>query len=127
MSAGLEVQWVRMFKGGVEGRFVMGTAKPAGWLHESPAVELHGFVDATGRIGPIEIRCAASDEDHFADAFVAPALRSCRCDLECLPETLQAVWAERQVIIDQGKSGQSIRRFVGQWLWEAPEDSLSGS
>ena len=126
-SAGLQVHRVQMFKGGVTGRFVIGTANPVAWPHEAPAMELRTFMDFNGKIGPIEIYCRATDEDPLMNMFVAPTVRNCRCKLEDLPEALHAVWAERQDVIDQGRSRPNTSRFAGRWLWEAPEESLGGS
>jgi hypothetical protein len=121
--AGLKVHRVRMFKGeGVAGRFIMCAANPEGWAHECPALGMHTFVDFTGEIGQVEIRCSATDEDPLMNALTAPTLRHCSCELDRLPETLQAVWKERQVIIDRATHGEGGSRFVGRWVWEAPEE-----
>jgi len=119
--AGLVVRRVEMFKGGnTPGRFVFGTANPEGWAQESPAVELRTFVDFAGEIGPVEIRCSATDDDHVMNVFNAPTLRDCSCELAALPETLDAVWQERQVVLVWVKQGEPNSRFVGRWVWEAP-------
>lgn len=123
-ATGLEVQWVKMFRGGLEGRFIMGTARPPGWTQEAPAVELHAQVGFNGQISVVEIRCAATDDDRLMNTLVAPTVRNCHCTLEDLPETLQAVWAERQVVMEQTKGGSFKSRFEGRWLWEAPEASM---
>lgn len=119
--AGLKVDRVRMFTGqSVAGRFIMGTAKPESWTHESPALGLQTFVDFTGEIGKVEIRCIATDADPLMNVFAAPTLRHCSCELESLPETIQAVWAERRLVIDWVQQGERDSRFVGRWVWEVP-------
>ena len=122
-QAGLRVHRVEMFKGGdTPGRFVFGTANPEGWAHECPAIELRTFVDFTGEIGPVEIRCSATDDDPIMNVFSAPNLRGCSCELAALPETLEAVWQERQAVLDWVKQAERDSRFVGRWVWEAAEE-----
>jgi len=117
--AGLKVDFVQRFKGEVVARqLVIGTAKPEGWPHKSPPIEMHALVDLTGEIGAVDIRCSATDQDSLKNIFGAPKLRDCSCELEDLPETLQAVWAERQVVIDRVKQGGDGSRFVGRWVWQ---------
>ena len=121
--AGLQVHRVQMFQGaGVAGRFVMGSANPDGWAHECPVIGMHSFVDFTGEISAVAIRCSATDQDPLMNVFLAPTIRDCSCALENLPETLQAVWAERQVVIDWVTQVKLASRFVGRWVWEAPEE-----
>ena len=118
--AGLKVHQVRTFKGGVADRFVTGAANPADWKHECPAIEIHTIVDATGSVGAVKICCRASDEDPLMNVFVAPTVRDCFCELESLTEVLQAVWKERQAVMDRIQQGERPSRFVGRWVWEAP-------
>ena len=125
--AGLKVHFVQMSKSqGVAGRWIMGAANPEGWAHECPAIELHAFVDLTGDIGAVEIRCSATDDDPLEKVFVAPTVRHCSCPLESLPETLVAVWEERQAVIDRVRRGEQDSHFVGRWEWKAPEELAEG-
>ena len=125
--AGLKVHFVQMIRGEhVAGRFIMGAANPVGWAHECPAIGLHTFVDFTGEVGPVEIRCSATDQDPLMNMFVTPTVRHCSCELASLPETLPAVWKERQVVIDRVKQDKLDSRFVGRWVWEAPEELADG-
>lgn len=118
---GLKVHRVQMFTGEpAEGRFIMGSAKPEGWAHECPAIGMRTFVDFTGEIGNVEIRCSATDEDPLMNMFSAPTLRHCSCDLGSLPDILQAVWDERRRVIDWAKQVDQDSRFVGRWVWQAP-------
>ena len=82
------------------------------------------LVSFSGKVGRVEIRCAATDEDHLLSAFSARTVRACSCELEDLPATLKAVWAERHLIIDLEKQGKLTSAFVGRWTWEAPESSF---
>ena len=101
----------------------MGSANPEGWPHKCPAIEMNTLVDFNGEVGRVDIRCAATDEDHLLSAFSARTVRACSCELEDLLATLKAVWAERQLIIDLVKQGKLTSAFVGRWTWEAPDPS----
>ena len=122
--AGLKAHRVKMFKTeGSGGRIVMASANPGGWPHNCPGIEMSTLVDFNGGVGRVDIRCAASDEDHLLSAFSARTVRACFCKLKDLPATLKAVWAERQLIIDLVKQGKLTSAFVGRWTWEAPDPS----
>ena len=123
--AGLKAHRVEMFKTeGSSGRIVMGSANPEGWPQECPAIEMSTLVNFNGEVGRVDIRCAATDEDHLLSAFSARTLRACSCELDDLPATLKAVWAERQLIIDLVKQGKLTSAFVGRWTWESPDPSI---
>ena len=120
--AGLKVHRVQTFTSqGMPGRFILGTANPAGWPHESPAIEMQMFVSFTGVTGQVEIRCIATDGEPLMNALSALILQHCSCNLGDLPETLQAVWNERRLVIDQGRQGRHNKGFVGRWIWKALE------
>jgi hypothetical protein len=120
--AGLKVHRVEMFKTeGFTGRIILGSANPEGWPHKCPAMEMSTLVGFGGEIGRVDIRCAATDEDHLVSGFSARTVRNCSCELKDLPVTLKAVWAERQAIVDLVKQGKLTSAFVGHWTWEAPD------
>ena len=119
---GLKAHRVEMFKTeGPSGRIVMDSANPEGWPHECPAISMSTLVNFSGEVGRVDIRCAATDEDHLVVGFSARTVRNCSCDLKNLPATLKAVWAERQIIVDLVKQGKLTSTFVGRWTWEAPD------
>ena len=122
---GLKVHWVKMFKTeGSSGRIIMGSANPDDWPHKCPAIEMNTMVDFNGEVGRVDIRCAATDEDHLVVGFSARTVRNCSCELHDLPATLKAVWAERQAIVDLVKQGKLTAAFVGRWTWEAPDPGI---
>ena len=120
-SAGLKVCQVQMNKSPYgDCRLVMGQAEPEGWPHESPAVTMHTAVDFTGEVHPVQIQCDAGDEDCPADFWNLPIVQNCSCQLEDLSETLKALWAERQVVVDLLKQGVLTLPFTGRWVWSVP-------
>ena len=119
--AGLEVKDVRMFKSsGLDVRTVLGSASPAGWPHELPAVGLCAVVGFDGTVGEIEIRCAATDGDPLMEAFAAPHVQRCNCQLADLPTTLKEVWVARREVISRFQAGEAEPIFDGKWSWEVP-------
>ena len=119
--AGLEVQDVRMFKSPeMDVRTVLGSASPLGWPHELPAIGLCAVVGFDGTIGEIEIRCAATDGDPLMEAFAAPHVQRCNCQLVDLPTTLKEVWVARREVIARFQAGEAGPIFDGKWSWEIP-------
>lgn len=105
--AGLEVGEVRMFKlSEWNRRTIMGSARPAGWPHELPAVGLYATVKFDGTIGEVEIRCSATDGDPLMEMYNAPHLQACTCRLAELPTTLKDVWVARREVIARFKAGE---------------------
>jgi hypothetical protein len=122
---GLKAHRVEMFKTErSSGRIVMDSANPEGWPHECPAISMSTLVNFSGEVGRVDIRCAATDEEHLLNALSARTVRACSCELDDLPATLKAVWAERQLIIAMGKQGKLTSAFVGRWTWESPDPSI---
>ena len=116
--AGLEVSEVRMFKTeGLNGRFVLGGANPAGWPYETPAVSFMAVVGFDGTVGEVDVRCAASDGDPLMDLYIAPNLQKCSCQLDDLPATLKEVWVSRREVIARMKAGEAAPIFDGKWNW----------
>ena len=116
--AGLEVREVRMFKTeGLNGRFVLGGANPAGWPYETPAVSFMAVVGFDGAVGEVEVRCSASDGDPMMNLYTAPNLQKCSCRLDDLPATLKEVWVSRREVIARMKAGEAEPIFDGRWTW----------
>ena len=121
--AGLKVHEVRMFKSlRLDVRTVLGSANPAGWPHELPAVGLYALVRFDGAIGDIEIRCAATDGDPLMQTYSAPHLQCCNCRLADLPATLKAVWVARREVIARIQAGETPPIFDGKWNWAIPSE-----
>ena len=117
--AGLEVCTVQMVKMDEHrGRLVLGGAKPQGWKHELPAVEISALVKFNGEIGLVAIRCGACDDNPIEHVFDAPRLQDCRCDLTDLPQTLKDVWAARGSVLQRWKKGERLPIHDGQWTWK---------
>ena len=117
--AGLDVCTVRMAKmDQSDGRWVVGTAKPAWWKHELPAIEVSVVVKFSGEVGPVDIRCAACDDDPIAHAFDAPRLQHGHCSLAELPQVLKEVWAARGSVLQRWKNGERPPFQDGRWTWE---------
>jgi hypothetical protein len=119
--AGLKAHEVRMFKlPGRTARIVLGSASPADWPHELPALGLHAVVGFDGSIGEVEIRCAATDGDPLMHVYSAPCVQRCTCRLVDLPTTLKAVWVARREVIAQFQAGEAEPIFDGKWNWAIP-------
>ena len=117
--AGLEVCTVQMVKMNEHGgRLVLGGARPGWWKHELPAVEISALVKFNGEVGPVDIRCAACDDDPVAHVFDAPRLQDCRCNLTDLPQTLKEVWAARDSVLQRRKNGECLPIHDGRWTWQ---------
>ena len=125
--AGLKKREIRMFKSpGLHGRIVMGSASPADWPHELPAVSLLVVVGFDGSIGDIDIRCTATDGDPLMEVYNAPHLQRCSCQLADLPVTLKEVWVARRGVIARLAAGELPPIFDGKWTWElAPQGFLN--
>jgi len=126
-STGLEEHKVRMVLAARRAlRLVYGGAKPPGWPYPLPPLSVEVFVATNGDVEPASVYCQASDQDP-AMSIVGGALRTqdCRCDLVDLPEVLQAVWTEREVLMVRQRAGEEIPSYAGrfQWRWSSAEDS----
>jgi hypothetical protein len=116
--AGLEAREVRMFKSsGSDSRIVVGTASPAGWPHDLPAIELLAQVGFDGSVGEVDIRCAATDGDPLMEVYNAPHVQHCHCRLADLPVTLKEVWVARREVISRLAAGETPPIFHGRWNW----------
>jgi hypothetical protein len=116
--AGLDVCTVRMAKmDQSDGRWVVGTAKPTWWKHELPAIEVSALVKFSGEVGPVDIRCAACDDDPIAHVFDAPRLQHGHCSLAELPQVLKEIWAARGSVLQRWKSGERPPFQDGRWTW----------
>ena len=116
--AGLKSPDVRMFKSaGAESRVVLGTANPAGWPHDLPAIEMSVLVGFDGSVGEVEIRCAATDGDRLLEVFHVPVLQHCSCPLADLAVTLKEVWVARREVISRLAARESPPIFDGRWNW----------
>ncbi|MCY2927525.1 MAG: hypothetical protein NT031_19220 [Planctomycetota bacterium] len=120
-SAGLKARQVRMNKSPYgDRRLVLGHAEPEGWPHETPAITMYTAVDFTGDVHAVQVQCSASDEACLKDFWEVPVVQNCSCRMEDLPETLQALWAERQVVMDLLKRGVLTLPLTGRWVWAVP-------
>jgi hypothetical protein len=120
--AGLDVCTVRMAKmDQSDGRWVVGTAKPTWWKHELPAIEVSALVKFSGEVGPVDIRCAACDDDPIAHVFDAPRLQDGHCSLAELPQVLKEVWAARGSVLQRWKNGERPPLQDGRWTWKLVE------
>jgi hypothetical protein len=119
--AGLEVREVHMFKSpGLDSRIILGTATPAGWPHDLPAIELLTGVGFDGASSEIEIRCGATDGDPLMQMYSAPHVQCCRCQLADLLTTLKEVWVARREVVARLQAGEAAPIFDGKWNWAIP-------
>lgn len=88
-------------------------------LHKWPTVEIVTHVKTSGDVGEVEVRCQASDEEPMRAMYTAPTLRDCTVPLDQLPETLKAVLAERQTVINLMGDGEKPP-FQIRWRWAVP-------
>jgi hypothetical protein len=124
--AGLEAREVRMFKSlRLHCRIVLGSASPAGWPHDLPAIELIAVAGFDGAVGEVEIRCTASDGDPLMAVFAAPHLQRCRCQLADLLTTLKEVWVARREVIARLEAGEVAPIFDGKWSWAVTMPDVS--
>ena len=116
--ASLDVCTVRMVKmDQSDGRWVVGTAKPTWWKHELPAMEVSAVVKFSGEVGPVDIRCAACDNDPIAHVFDGPHLQHGHCSLAKRPQVLKEVWAARGSVLQRWRNGELPPFQDGRWTW----------
>jgi hypothetical protein len=123
--AGLKLHEVRMHKmDHIQGRVIHGAACPEDWPHDLPAIELLTTVRFDGTVDDVQIRCGASDGHPVTEAFGAPHVQWCFCDLADLPMTLKEVWAARREVVARLARGEAPPIFDGKWTWEAVGDLM---
>ena len=75
-------------------------------------------------VGPVNIKCQATDEDPKLMLWKSPAVKDCHCDIDDLPRTLKEVWAARSDVIARLKQGESPPISDGRWTCEMKRDIL---
>jgi hypothetical protein len=101
----------------LNGRFVLGGARPACWPYEIPGVSFMSVVGFDGAVGEVEIRCSASNGDPLMNLYTVPNLKKCSCRLDDLPATLKEVWVSRREVIARMAAGEAEPIFDGRWTW----------
>ena len=104
-----------------DSRCVLVSAALANLPHDHAQVEVLARVKTSGEVGNVEIHCHASNGEPMRMMYTAPTLRGCAVPLDQLPETLKAVLAERQAVIDAMADGKKPP-FMIRWQWAVPFD-----